>query len=483
MRRLWGTCLLALAACGTPQPDSARHLLLISIDTLRAAQLGTYGYSRDTSPNLDGFATRGAVFRNAFSPAPWTVPAHMSVFTGLEPVAHGVLDFPTSGRLGPDYVTLAEMLREQGFRTAAFTGGGFVSPGTGFARGFEQFVSRTRRFSGNIEATREWIARLGKDERFFVFLHGFDVHRPYRPPAPYSWKFLPRTEQLGAGRTLVADRLYPLAEDLIRVFQHHRGNVEAIRAEPTERERELLISLYDGEVGWVDHQLGELLAWLERRGVLRETLVVVLSDHGDEFWEHGRLDHTHSLYDELIRAAWFLAGPGVPQARIESPVSLTDVLPTLCELLAVPVAVPVQGVSRVGLLAPGSGAAPAEPVFSFLGFSAYPYRASAVRSGRWKLIRWSLAGMREVSREQLSRHHYTALFREEAEDFVELFDLVRDPGEHENVSQQHPELVTALQAALDARLQQSAGFRRAPGKPVELSPESREALRALGYLE
>jgi len=162
-----------------------RNLILVSIDTLRADHLGSYGYDAPTSPKLDRFAERGTVFRNAFSAAGWTVPSHMTAFTGLDPIAHRLVAFPDPGRLGAGYVTLAETLRARGFRTAAFTGGGFMSPQHGFEDGFERFQARGRHFDTKLGDVRDWIEKVesgptkdGEEPRFFAFLHGFDVHRP-----------------------------------------------------------------------------------------------------------------------------------------------------------------------------------------------------------------------------------------------------------------------------------------------------------------
>jgi hypothetical protein len=142
-----------------------RNLILISVDTLRADHLGAYGYPEPTSPRLDDLARRGTLFRHAFAPGGWTVPSHMSAFTGLDPAAHRLVAFPDAGRLGGEYVTLAETLRAAGFRTAAFTGGGFMSPQHGFEDGFERFTSRGRHFETKLGDVRDWIERAVAEGR------------------------------------------------------------------------------------------------------------------------------------------------------------------------------------------------------------------------------------------------------------------------------------------------------------------------------
>lgn len=481
-------CALVILPAAVPAEEpQARNLLVISLDTLRADHLGAYGYSRDTSPQLDRLAKRGTVFRNAISASAWTVPAHMTAFTGLEPPAHQLVDFPDTGRLGRGYPTLAGILRDAGFRTGAFTGGGFVSRGPGFDRGFERFVSRGRRFGPGLNVAARWLSSLDPDERFFVFLHGFDIHRPYRPPERFERKFAPQGFT-GPDAPDIAKQLFPLQEDVAQVHRHFGRDRETVRARPSDADLALMLSQYDGEIAFVDEQIGRFLAGMDERGMLDDTLVVVISDHGDEFWEHGALDHIHTLYDELIRAVWILAGPGVPSAVVEPQVGVIDLLPTVSELLGVSLPAPVQGKSRVALMR--GGAPPSEtdldfadPAYSFTGFSEFPYQVASVRTRRWKLIRWSLSGMQEVSGEKLAAAHYSVLFRDDKRDFVELFDLAADPGEQNDLAASHPAVVARLAGALERRIAESAAFARAPGKSTPLSPETREELKALGYIE
>lgn len=469
-----------------------RNLILISIDTLRADHLGSYGYPLPTSPRLDRFAERGAVFRNAFSPAGWTVPSHMSAFTGLEPAAHRLFAFPDPGRLGDGYVTLAETLRDKGFETAAFTGGGFMSPHHGFEDGFERFTARGRHFDTKLADVRQWIESVeanagGSDEepRFFAFLHGFDVHRPYRPPEAYARRWAERAVPgAGEGR-LVADRLFPLLEDLSVLAKNRGDDPERIRERPSDEDLALAVSQYDAEIERVDDLLGEFLEWLDAKGLLSETLVVVFSDHGDEFYEHGSLDHVHTLYDELLRVAWFMLGPGVPRETVvRRPVSLVDVMPTVCDLLNVPLAAPVQGRSRVGALDEEPDAPRGDDaLYAFGGYSEFPYRMESVRTGKWKLHRWLLSGMKAAGPAAGAKPpFYSHQFRRETEDFVELFDVEADPGEKSDVAAENPDVVKTLEEMLDGRLEESASLAREPGERPKLTREYIEELKSLGYL-
>jgi len=226
--------------------------------------------------------------------------------------------------------------------------------------------------------------------------------------------------------------------------------------------------------------LGSLFESLQSQGHLDDTLVVIVSDHGDEFYEHASLDHVHSLYDELLKSVWFMFGPGVPVVRVSEQVGLIDVMPTVLELLGVETPAPVQGRSRVSLLN-GSSDGGNEAVFSFAGYSDYPYRIASVRTNEWKFIRWQLAGMRNA---QVSKNdHYTVQFRSETEDFVELFDLTKDPGEQRNVAGERPDVVREFEDLLAEQEASSLRLARAPGQPPEMTEEYLEALKSLGYVQ
>ncbi len=463
-----------------------RHLVVVSIDTLRGGHLSISGYGVPTSPRLDAIAARGTTFLRAYSPSGWTVPAHMSLFTGLLPPAHGLVDFPDAGRLGPNYVTLAETLRASGFRTAAFTGGGFLSPQHGFEDGFERFVSRGRHFETKTGDVKDWISSLGEEDRFFVFLHGFDVHRPYRPPEAYARRFAERAVPGAGGGPLVADRLFPLLEDLAVVAKRAKDPAAAFRTRPPDEDLALIESQYDAEIARADDVLGDLLDWMDERGLLSETLLVVVSDHGEEFFEHGGLDHVHTLYDELLHVAWFMAGPNVPRGRsVVSPVGLVDVMPTVCELLDVPLRAPVQGGSRVGLAEASEdeekGRGRGDALFAFAGYSGYPYRLDSVRVGGYKLVRWRLSGMRDAALGP-DREHFTLQFRDEREDFVELFHVAEDPGETRDLSRERADVVAALSDMIDEEVAASAAFAAEPGERPRITREYLEELRSLGYL-
>jgi len=446
------------------------NLVLVSIDTLRADHLSGYGYARPTSPRLDELAARGALFRDAVSTSSWTLPAHVSMLTGLDPPSHGLVDYPSFLELPEEQATLAEILAARGYDTAAFTGGGWISEKTGIDAGFRVFESKGRRFADTGEEMREWVEAQSSERPFFLFWHGFDVHKPYKPPAPY--------DRLFCGEC---------------ASNYDTDELQPDRPRPSDADLDYVITQYDGEIVYADRQVGELLDLLEARGLLENTVFVVTSDHGDEFYEHGMVDHIHTLYDELIRVPWIVAGPGVPVTVIEEQVSTVDMTPTLLALLGIDVPNEFNGRARLGGES-SEAEAGTRAAFSFTGFSEYPYRIASVRTDRWKLVVWSLAGMRDVTLEPgdaaasgsqgEKRKRYTYKFRtDRLEDFVELFDLSTDPGEQHDVSRAHPDVVESLSALLEERLRMAGASSMAPLEATDLDDEYIEQLKALGYLE
>lgn len=303
------------------------NLLLVSIDTLRADHLGTYGYQKPTSPNLDALAADSVVFDRAYSSSAWTFPAHLSILTGRFPHRPSEIMFGKVQPLNDSYVTLAESLRAAGYRTAAFVGGGWVREGLGFPQGFEVFHSSGMRFENNAALVGRWLDRRDSERPFFLFVHGYNVHRPYDTESKYVPTFVGEVPPRCLG---------------VEFRDHEAAKGECIADEAGHR---YAIGLYDSEIRGVDDYLGGLLERLHREGLFDDTVVVVLSDHGDEFWDHGGQDHTNTLYDELIRVPIILHVPGTRPRRVPAPVSLVDVTPTLLDVLGLKDTVERDGIS------------------------------------------------------------------------------------------------------------------------------------------
>ncbi|UCF32840.1 MAG: sulfatase [Phycisphaerales bacterium] len=362
---------LALTGC-TDKDDQARakggaraggslpNIVLISIDTLRADHLGCYGYERKTSPRIDRLAAEGALFENMISSTSWTLPAHAALFTGLADSVHGCLDMDQ--RLDESRVTLAERLKAVGYATVGFFSGPAMHSIFGIAQGFDQYADCTsfasmtmktlasgRSLDGGeirqaahaditnprvYQEVQSWL-RQNQHRPFFLFIHMWDVHADYIPPPPYDRMFDPDYEGPVTGKDFATD--------------------SSINADMPERDLRHLIALYDGEIAWTDHHVGMILDDLDTLGLRQSTIVTLLSDHGDEHFEHGLKGHRKTLYDEVIRVPLIIRYPGQvpPGRRLAEQARMIDVLPTLLDLAGLPSTNDVMGHSLTPLFSGG----------------------------------------------------------------------------------------------------------------------------------
>jgi len=436
-----------------PRGPRDLDLLLVSLDTLRADHLPAYGYPRETAPFLASLAARGALFERTLAAAPSTTPSHMSLFTSLPPSVHGLLGNETLTALPPGARTLAEALRGAGFATGAVTEGGGIALHYGFERGFDRYLENPvpiphqpgLQSPVTFAAGLAWL-RAHPQRRSFLFLHTYEVHGPYRAPEPY--------------RALFA--------------QPAPGHAEHPRLRPHQRPVH-----YDREIRFVDDALRRLFEELEADGRLARTLVVVTSDHGEEFLEHGYLGHGATLPDLVLRVPLLVVGPGIPAGlRLDAPVGLIDLAPTLLEQLGAPALPGAIGRSFAALLrgeAPDAGWRE-RPLFAETWFArgfgaegpkpvAQP--SYAVQAGSRKLVR--------LRTPEGLRYAY--------------YDLARDPGERRDRYPADPQAAADLRALLDAYPEQAEARRRAllgagaQAGDAAVGPEREARLRALGYVE
>ena len=380
--------LLLGCGIGRADPPAERNVVLISVDTLRADHLSCYGYKRPTSPHIDQVAKEGVLFENVVAASNWTVPSHMSLFTSLYPSAHGVED--TDRRLGDAVPTLAQVLAKQGYTTAAFVTGPTMNHRMGFNHGFKTYddftailmceanlfedhpANSTTVFDQPTDRTITnlatlWLKKHGQ-EKFFLFLHYWDCHTDYVPPTPYDRLFDPD---------------YKGKEDGRCVFQRQRE----IEAGIAPADLAHLMALYDDEIAHTDDQVGQVLRLLRDTGLAEKTLLILVSDHGEAFMEHGRIMHGNSLFEEQIHVPLILRLPGVISAgrRIKDNVSQVDLMPTVLGLLGIAAPAGLQGIDLSGACR-GLGGVPDRLLFSESAHPDEP-RRRAVRWGPYKLIR------------------------------------------------------------------------------------------------
>jgi len=376
-----------LHGCRTDPPPSnwdppPSNCLVLMVDSLRADHLGCYGCPRETSPVIDRLAREGAQFEQAFSTTSWTLPAHAALFTSLFDSVHRV--FIDGRRLNGRRVTLAEALADAGYRTAGFYTGPYLSVRYGLDQGFETYESCSAAFTEGalderqsarrahreshreissprlVERSLAWLERQG-DEPFFLFLHFFDVHYDYIPPPPFDTRFDP-------------DYQGPISPDN---YSHN----PAVHPGMPARDLEHLVALYDGEIAHVDAQIGRIINRLAAMDLLEDTLIVLLSDHGEEFFEHGGKGHRQTLFRESVHIPLIIRHPRVvprgiaPRGRVR----IVDVMPTILDLLDIPCPDEAMGSSLLPRMTGSDGRS--LPVFCEL--TGPQLRKTALRRGRF----------------------------------------------------------------------------------------------------
>ncbi len=440
---------LSFTSCGSHTVNEP-NIVLIVVDTLRKDHLGSFGYHRSTSPNLDGLAREGTVFENVLSASSQTVPAVASLLTGLYPSENGVQYFSEKHSFdgvhhwkeaGPhvdgELVTLAERLRERGYRTGAIVTNPWLQDKFGFGQGFEEYlfldcldISMASDAVCNgtdvvVRAT-EWL-RSGSQSPFFLYLHFMDVHNPY----------------MKAGITRGVYVTEPGTD------RYRNGRVPRLK----KTDLEYMVALYDEGIRHVDRVIGGLTRELGRITDGDNTLLLVTSDHGDEFYEHGGLGHGTTLYGELVDSFLLVHYPEqVPPGRVDELVSLVDVVPTVMELVDGSQTEQSSGRSLLPLIRNSRERYRPPALFSELG------ALKSIRKGDWKLVMNIESGRRQ------------------------LFNLVRDHQERDNHKSSDQERVRRLEEELLEFLG-SAQERAPESAPMPMNEETYQKLKALGYVQ
>lgn len=408
--------------------DQRRNLVLVSLDTVRADHVLTEAFGEALTPSLDSLAAEGAIFEQVVAPYNSTTASHMTLLTGVYPALHRV-NYPAF-TLPQSIPTLAEILSHRGYQTAAVTENAMITANAGFARGFDSYRENRSvlEAAGDVDATfgdgGRWL-ETHADERFFLFLHTYEAHAPYKPK----------------GDTLEGLEPVPQEEQAKNRFAMNRRQ-------------------YAAEIRYTDQIFGKLIDDLERLDLLDDTIIVVTSDHGEEFGEHGGLGHSKTLYDEVLRVPLVVWAPGLVSAgrRIAEQISLVDVTPTLLDLLGVQAPAGLHGVSLRGLL--NGEEQPLDEVRFAEGLNQETPRRRLLVA-RTKDYKWiQLEGDPEPS---------------------EVYDLRTDPGE-KNPSKD-PALIARGRDLIARYRALEGGPKPAPSPDRALDPATQRKLEALGYVE
>ncbi len=454
----------------TKTHHKVKNVLLLTVDTLRPDHLSCYNPATAKTPNIDRLASSGILFRNAIAPSPWTLPTFASLMTGLPPTVH--LATKPATRLQDTLLTMAEVMRDNDYFTAAIGTNIFLTPGYNVSQGFREydFFPKHHRFIGfsfGGKILSRWISpekfktsasttdltrfavtwlELNHKKDFFLWLHYFDPHMPYKPPV----RFIPKAKP---------------ASSIGNRFRNLKG-VRSGEFRPTPEDKEWIQTLYNCEVQYVDNNIGRIIQTLKRLNLYDETLIIFLSDHGEEFWEHDGFEHGHTLYNELIDVPLIfkLPGPSGEQQRrnIDILVTIQDIMPTVLDLCELPYASHhLSSGSLLPLLGPNPEQYVQKPVYSTA--LLFDEARETILFENIKFIRFL-----NISKE-------------------ELYDLIKDPTERSSIHVSSPELLRTANAILDDYSERVIEMRKRLGieysDTLDLGKEALEDLRALGYIK
>ena len=508
--------LLAAACDPRPEPSAATpnrrapNVVLVTIETLRADHVGSYGYPRNTTPNLDRLAAEGARFATTIAQAPFTLPSVTSLMTGRTPPHHGVRNHPAT--LAPEIETLAERFQEAGYQTAAMTRHTWLRRKSGLDQGFDAY--HNNKFAAGLDArslslaATDWLEKRDPEKPFFLWLHFLDPHLPYTPAYPYAVLFHEahgadeRVEHLRAMMAVERESYEPTPYadisggpyyDLVfpyypqnpilldlAFWRRSRGSIFFDKGSYQEDDVREVRDLYDGAVAYTDDNLARILKTLAELELETSTIVAVTADHGEAFGEHGlSFTHDFTLYDEVLRVPLVVRYPGViePGTEIDQQVRLMDLGPTLLELAELEPFEGVEATSLAPLLEGGSvpflnafaESAPKRRMFleqERIYFEGIRGKWRSLRTERWKLIK--------IPHPDGDRY--------------ELYDIVIDPKESRNLYNELPgealKLVPVLRAWVEGDPARDADTSAAEEDELEgLDPAAIEQLKALGYIQ
>jgi arylsulfatase A-like enzyme len=468
------------------------NIILISLSNVGAGRMSLYGYPRKTTPRLDRWAKKSVVFERAFTPASWTLPVGVSLFTSLQPYSHGVLRRNLQNSLDPGTSTLPELLRDHGYRTAAFTGGLDYYPGFSHMRGFQDAPDNGEfaGFAQSIPQAQSWLKK-NASERFFLFLHGYEAHCPFSPSKKYRGRFSGPGERSALANPDFCVRGYeesPAPNGPIDAVSFS-GNCSGFRTHCafgpkvrlTPRDISDFSDMYDEELLEVDALVGSFLESLDAE-LLKKTVVVVFSDHGEIFAKHGRFGRLGNvrgtLFEDAVRVPLVMRFPGGPGRKFAGLAQLIDVMPTILKVLDVPMPEGRQGVDLSSAIASGSGSEPNDYAYAGAVYGPHPVyypfwtENDMIRDRRWKLIQETV--------------FKTALPlvkppREVLRKTAALYDLEQDPQELRDISAEHPDVAADLRGKLGDWKTRMKGFSSQPPATQPFPEEMLQKARKRGY--
>jgi len=436
------------------------NVFIIVIDALRKDHVGVYGYGRNTTPNIDRFARAATVFTNAVSECSWTHPAVASLFTSLPPSVHGVSSYHMDKTgvktdiLNPKLLTLAEAMKENGYHTGAFVANHWISERNAFHQGFDVFDPVAPEFKPPAEKVTKkalkWITE-NREEPIFAYLHYFDPHGPYQPPPPYDQAFTTRPPR-------------PFIEKGAHTIDTLSGGYLSAGREKDRGNLSYYLDLYDGAILYADAQIGLLLDGLRKLDLYDNSLVVIVSDHGEAFFEHSTFDHGFTVYSEEINIPLIVKfpPPSPPRGGNGTAVSLADIGPT------------VLAAAGVRYHSFGAGRNLAELI-------------KAEEQENKELFSEELSPfMKGPAKVSLIEGKMKAIYRHASGTVEELYDLEKDPGEKKNLLKKQPGIAAQMEKKIERRLKAGEDEREKRGldraSTIIKDSERIEQLKSLGYI-
>lgn len=425
-------CLLpAAAACAPRTLSPGPNVIIIVVDCLRADHLSLYGYHRRTSPGIDAFAKKSVVFRQAISQAPTTLLSFASIFTSMDVSAHGLTG--SVRKLGDSPLTMAEIFKIYGYRTAAFCGGVNLNPMYGFNKGFDMYSHTDRTatfFSDTVPQALAWAEeRKAEGEKFLLLVHGNELHTPYAFPQlsiyDKGFKVSPELKAM----TMAESRVFAAYKRKI-VLRDGKGVLNL-----TDDDAGHLVARYDEGIRYADASISVLLNKLRKEGLLDHAMVIVTADHGEGLFDHDYYFHDFNMYEDALHVPLLISVPGAAAGNVARQVQLIDLLPTMLEFAGIPPDKEAQGRSLLPLVT-GKGEGPAETY----SFSESRFGGKVIRSSEWKLM----------------VNSYN----------TELYNLKNDPGEKKDLAGGDKDKVAELKKILSDRLAADAALGHSEALPA-----------------